>query len=141
MEEKTNTHLDSLIRATCDQPSPCNVEGRAESPSLSLQRAGLGDIVHILERSARIPVPERERAIVASGEEDALRVDGECIDDRIVAGEVEDERALWTFPLLDVVSARRGRRERVFRWVNGQCANGLLVMCERDHGLTRCEVP
>ena len=141
MEEKTNTHLDSLIRATCDQPSPCNVECRAEYTSLSLQRAGLGDIVHILERSARIPVPERERAIVASGEEDALRVDGECIDDRIVAGEVEDERALWTFPLLDVVAARRCRGKGVLSRMNRKSAHGLFVMRECDHCLAGSKIP
>ena len=98
-------YLDGLIRTACDQSSPRNIKRRAEYTRLRLQRTRLRDIIQILERCARVPVPERQCAVVAAREEDTLRVDGEGVDDRVVPAEVEDERPLWTLPLLDIVAS------------------------------------
>ena len=65
-----DTHLDGFVRTTSDQPRPRHVERRAEHSRLRLQRPRLRHVVHVLERGARVPVPERERAVVAAGEED-----------------------------------------------------------------------
>ena len=134
-------HLDGLVRPTRDQPRPRHVERRAEHARLGLERARLRHVVHVLERGARVPVPERERAVVAAGEEDALGVDGERVDDRVVAREVEHERALGALPLLDVVPPRGRGRERVLGRVDRERADRLFVVRERDHRLARSKVP
>ena len=37
----------------------------------------------------------------------AVRVDGQCVDDSVVSGQVLDEVPIWEHPLLDVVGRTR----------------------------------
>lgn len=43
----------------------------------------------------------------------AIRVNGESVDDGVVARQVLDEVAIWEHPLLDVISRTRGKRVSV----------------------------
>lgn len=158
-DREGTTYLDSLVRAACDEAGPGHVECRAEHACFSLERAGLRDIIHILERCPSVVVPERERPVVTcgglrqrsvcsgnlaghtSGEKDALRVDGESVDDGVVSTKVEDEGPLRALPLLDVVAASGCGCEGVLRRVDRQCTNGLLMVGQCDHSLPRGEIP
>ena len=101
----------------------------------------MGDIIHVLERRASIPVPQRQRAVVSAREEHAFRVYGEGVDDSVVSAEVEIEHALWALPFLDVVTARRCRGKGVLSRMNRKSAHGLFVMRECDHCLAGSKIP
>ncbi len=131
-------NLDGLIRLSYDQSQTGAVEGRAHDAGLGVQGAGLGDGVEGLEPMARLPVPEAHASVVAAGEQDVL-VDGERVDDGVVAVEIAHEDALGAFPLLDAIRAARGKGE--FRGVDGERADALLVVREHAHGLAGRQIP
>ena len=157
--KRTRTDLDRLVRPTRNQPRPRHVKRRAKHARLGFERPRLRDVVHVLKRRARVVIPQRERPIVAytgasafppphtraaprtPREKDALGIDRERIDDRIVARKVEDKGALGTFPFLDIVSPSRAGCKRVLGGVDGEGADGFLVVGERDHGFPRGEIP
>lgn len=124
--------LDRLVRLSHDEPQSGAVEGGAHDAGLGVEGAGLGDGVEGLEAVARLPVPEAHAAVVAAGEEDVL-VDGERVDDGVVALEVAHEGALGALPLLDAVRAARGEGE--FRRVQGERPDAFLVVREDAHRL------
>ena len=113
-------YLYCLVSSASNQTCTCLVERRAENTSLGLQRARLWDIIQGLERGARVIIPERQSSVIPSREEHAFRIDGERVDDGVVATEVEHESAFRALPLFDVVSSGRGRSKRIFRWVDGE---------------------
>lgn len=130
--------LDGLIRLPYNQPHAGAVERRAHNAGLGIQGAGLGDGVEGLEPVARLPVPEAHAPVVAAGEEDVL-VEGERVDDGVVAVAVAHEGALGALPLLDAVGAARGEGE--LGGVDGEGADALLVVGEHAHGLAGRQVP
>ncbi len=130
--------LDGLVRFARDETQAGLVEGRAHDAGLCVEGAGLGDGLGGLEAVARLPVPEGDGAVVAAGEEDVVFVDGEGVDDGVVAGEALHEGAFGTLELLD--GLRRGASERELAGVQGECANGLFVMRQHRHGLGRGQI-
>jgi hypothetical protein len=130
--------LDGLVRLARDQSHPCQIECRCHDTRLRIQRTGLCDRVFVLEFVPGLPVPECNAAVVATGEENVLLVDGECVDHAVVAFEVLHEIAARAEPLLDL--SRRCGGECVFCGVDCEIAHALFVMCEYAHGLAGCEV-
>jgi hypothetical protein len=59
------TDFYSFVSATRDQTRACDVERGAEHARFGFKRAWLWDVLHVLERSARVVVPKRHRTIVA----------------------------------------------------------------------------
>ena len=121
-------HLDGLVSLAADEPQTCLVECRCKDSGLSVQRSRLSRRVEVLVAVSCLPVPEGEGAVVAAGEEDVVLVDGEGVDDSVLAFEVLHEGPLGAFPLLDASCATAGKGP--FCGVDGQGADALLVVCE-----------
>lgn len=132
-------HLDGLVRLGGDQPRAGLVEAHGKDARLAVHGAGLDGRLEALEVVACTPVPEEHSAVIAAGNQDAVRIRRHAIDDGRVAGDVLDEVALRTAPLLDVI--RRGGGEHVERRMEDDAAHRLLVVCQRTDALAGGQVP
>ena len=132
-------HFDGLVGLTREETETGAIEGRRHDTGLRIQRPRLCHRIHGLEAVARLPVPEAHGAVVATGEHDVVFVDGDGVDDGVVALEVLHEGALGTLPLLDAAgaSASKGELPRV----NGDVADALLVVREHTHRLAGGQIP
>ena len=119
-------HLDRLIRLSTDEPQPGPIERRTHNPRLGIQTARLRRRIQTLKPMARLPVPEADTAIIAAGEEDVVFIDGEGVDDGVVAVEVLHKGAFGAFPLFDGPGAAGGEGELF--GVDGQGPDALFVV-------------
>lgn len=78
---------------------------------------------------------------LTAGEQDAIVIDAQGIDSRIMPAEVVHKSAFGALPLLDVVPARRAGREGEFGGMDGKRANGLFVVRQLGERFPCCEVP
>ena len=95
-------HLDRLVRLARDKSQSTQIESRAHDTRLCIKRTRLRDRIFVLEPVTGLPVPEGHTAVVASGEKDIVFVDGERVDDAVVAFKVLHEVSAWAEPLLDL---------------------------------------
>ena len=81
-----------------------------------------------LEVVARFPVPEVKRTVVGARHQNTVAVDGQAVDDGVVARQGLGELAVRALPLLDVV--RAGAAEHVELGMEHQAAHRLFVVGE-----------
>lgn len=103
--------LDGLVRFGGDEAATRLVEAKGVHAGLAVHGARLDGRLRPLEVVARFPVPEVKRTVVGARHQNTVAVDGQAVDDGVVARQVLDELAVRALPLLDVV--RRRRREHV----------------------------
>lgn len=94
-------NLDGLVSLAHDQAQAGLIKCGAHDASFSIERARLGEGLGGLEAMAGLPIPERDAPVIAATEEDVIFIDGEGVDDGVVAVEVLHEGTLGAFPLLD----------------------------------------
>lgn len=88
----------------------------------------------------RLPVPESNTPVVASREEDIVFVDGEGVDDGVVAFEVLHELSFGAEPLFYLAWGGGGGGEGIFGGVRGETADALFVVSQDAHGFAGREV-
>jgi hypothetical protein len=132
-------NLDGLVRLATDQAQARAIKGRAHDARLGIQTPGLRGRVQALKAVARLPVPEADAPVIAAGEEDVVFVDGEGVDDGIMAVKVLHEGAFGALPLLDRAGAGGSKGE--FFGVHRQGAHAFFVVGEDAHGFAGGEIP
>jgi hypothetical protein len=95
-------NLDSLVRLASDQSHARQIKSRRHDACFRIQRTRLRNRVFVLEFVTCLPIPEADAAVVAAGEKHVVLVDGESIDDTVVAFEVLHKVTAWAKPLLDL---------------------------------------
>lgn len=103
-------NLNRLIRLPTNQPQPRPIKRTRKDPALSVQRPRLRSRIQTLIPVSGLPIPKRNGAVIAAGEEHVVFVDAERVDDGVLAVEILHEGAFGTFPLLDAVCAAAGER-------------------------------
>lgn len=131
--------LDGLIRLSADQPEPRLIERARKDATLRIQRPWLGSGIQALVSMARLPIPERNRTVIAAGEEHIVFIHAKGVDDGILTFEILHEGAFGTFPLLDGVCAAAG--ERPLDGMLCQGSHAFLVMREHAHCLAGGQIP
>lgn len=132
-------NLDGLVRLARDQPRPRQIELRREDPVLGVQTPRLRHGPRGLEAVSRSVIPKVHGAVVGRAQDDSVVVDGQGVDDGLVAGEVLDETTVGAHPFFEIVG---GAREKgVFEGGLGQGSDGLFVMREGGHAFARGQVP
>lgn len=90
----------------------CDVKGHGKDAGFAFKGSGLGNDIGFLEAIAAVPVPEPEHAVVATGGHDAVFVDGNGVDDRLLLlnGIVQKFtlRGIWLEGGVTVSSGRLG---------------------------------
>lgn len=116
------------------------VKGGAKDARFCIEGARLGDVFARLERHGRVVIKESKCAIVGAGKKDAIGIDAERVDDRVVCSIVE-EGALGKAPGLDVASASRTRGKGEVARVQRKGPDRLFVVRECSERLARGQIP
>mmetsp|Transcript_3119 Transcript_3119/g.9534 ORF Transcript_3119/g.9534 Transcript_3119/m.9534 type:complete len:212 (+) Transcript_3119:305-940(+) len=132
-------HLDGLVCLDGDETRSRHVKRRPKDAGLTVEGARLYLRLCAEELVRGVVVPERQRAVVASGHQHAVLVHRQRVYDHVVPREVAHKLPLGEPPSLDVVG--RCRRKGKLPGVHSQRTHALLVVCERGHALSCGEVP
>jgi hypothetical protein len=73
--------------------------------------------------------------------EDSFSVNAQCINNRIMTAEIMHECPIGAFPFLNIISTCRAGRKGVFGRVDGQRADGLLMMGQCHRSFASGKIP
>jgi hypothetical protein len=92
-------NLNTFIRLTRNQPQASPIKRRAVDTRFRVQGPALRQCFRRLKVISRLIIPKEHCPVIAAAKHDAVIVDSEGVDNRVLARKVLYKFPLWALPL------------------------------------------